>query len=101
MDELNMVLKTLQTFVPELPKLDSGDPGARARWFQQWLLQVTQAIEPAGHYVTAWWSWIRTAAENAHNILITRPLDQREQVSPKESVPPQFAGGVLDAPSYI
>ena len=48
----NKVLKTLQTLVPELPKLEPGDPGTRARRFQQWLLQVSQAIEPAGYHVT-------------------------------------------------
>ena len=44
MAELNMVLKILQTLVPEFPKLEPGDPGTRARRFQQWLLQVTQAL---------------------------------------------------------
>eukprot|EP00959_Pyramimonas_sp_CCMP1952_P048358 1009438-Pyramimonas_sp.AAC.1 len=50
MAELNMILKSLQTLVPELPKLEPGDPGTRARRFQQWLLQVTQALEPAGYH---------------------------------------------------
>ena len=53
MGELNMILKTLQTLVPEFPKLDPGDPSTRARRFQQWLLQVTQSLEPAGSHVTA------------------------------------------------
>ena len=52
--ELNMILKTLQTLAPEFPKLDPGDPSTRARSFQQWLLQVTLSLGPAGSHVTAW-----------------------------------------------
>ena len=90
MGELNMILKTLQTLVPEFPKLDPGDPSTRARRFQQWLLQVTQSLEPAGSHVTAWWSWVRTTAEHAHRVMTTRPVDQRENIIPREAVPPQF-----------
>ena len=86
-----MISKTFQSLVPELPKLEPGEPGTRARWFRQWLTTVTQALEPDGPYVSAWWSWIRTSAENAHNILVTKPLDQREQIYPRESIPPQFS----------
>ena len=90
MGELNMILKTLQTLVPEFPKLDPGDPSTRARRFQQWLLQVTQFLEPAGSHVTAWWSWVRATAEQAHRVMTTRPMDQRENIIPREAVPPQF-----------
>ena len=62
---LNMVLKTLPIPVPEFPKLEAGDPGTRARRLQQWLQQVSQAIEPAGHHVMSWWSWVRTSAKSA------------------------------------
>ena len=88
MAELNMVLKTLQTLVPEFPKLEPGDPANRARRLQQWLLQVSQSLEPAGPHVTAWWKWARTSAETAHHIFLTMPLDQRESVLPQEGVPP-------------
>ena len=87
--ELNMVLKLLQTFVPEFPKLEAGDPGTRARRLQQWLQQVSQAIEPAGHHVISWWSWVRTSAESNHRVFLTKALDQREQVFPRDAVPLQ------------
>ena len=90
MAELNMVLKTIQSLVPEFPKLEPGDPSTRARRLQQWLLQVSQAIEPAGLHVTSWWQWVRTPAENTHAIYLTKPLDQREHVYPQEVLPPQL-----------
>ena len=90
MAELNMILKTLQTLVPEFPKLDPGDPSTPARSFQQWLLQVVQSLEPAGSHVTSWWSWVRTTAEQAHRVMTTRPVDQRENIIPREAGPPQF-----------
>eukprot|EP00959_Pyramimonas_sp_CCMP1952_P080159 1675675-Pyramimonas_sp.AAC.1 len=91
MAELNMVLKTLQTLVPEFPKLEPGDPGTRARRLQQWLLQVSQAIEPAGHHVTSWWQWVRSSAESTHTVYLSKPLDKREQIYPQEALPPQHA----------
>ena len=90
MAELNMILKTLQTLVPEFPKLDPGDPGTRARRFQQWLLHITQALEPAGYHVTSWWAWCRESAEKAHRELMSRPMDQRENILPREAVPMYF-----------
>ena len=44
MAELNMIMKTLQTMVPEFPKLEIGELGTRPRRLQQWLLSVTQAL---------------------------------------------------------
>ena len=85
-----MVLKTIQTLVPEFPKLEPGDPASRARRLQQWLLQVSQSLEPAGPHATAWWKWARTCAEMAHRVFLTTALDQRESVLPQEGVPPQF-----------
>ena len=85
-----MILKTLQTLVPEFPKLEPGDPSTRARRFQQWLLHITQALEPAGSHVTSWWSWVRASAEQAHRVMTTRPVDQRESIIPREAIPPQF-----------
>ena len=87
--ELNMIMKSLQTFVPEFPKLEPGDPASRARRLQQWLLQVSQSLEPAGHHVTAWWSWARTTAEDAHRIFLTKSVEQRESVQPQSGVPPR------------
>ena len=91
MGELNMILKILQSLVPEFSKLELGEPGTRARRLQQWLLQVSQAIEPAGPYVTSWWQWVRQSAESTHHIYLTKPLDQREQVCPREILPTQYA----------
>ena len=77
--ELNMVLKTLQTLVPEFPRLEAADPGTRARRLQQWLQQVSQAIEPAGHHVMSWWQWVRTSAETNHRVFLTQAQCQREK----------------------
>ena len=42
--ELHMILKTMHTFVPDLPKLEPGEPATRARRFQQLVLHVSQAL---------------------------------------------------------
>ena len=91
MAELNMILKTLQSMVPEFPKLEIGDPGTKPRRLQQWLLHVSQAIEPAGHHVMSWWQWVRTSAESTHRIFLTKLFDQRERVFPQEQMPVHHA----------
>ena len=91
MAELNMIMKTLQTMVPEFPKLEIGELGTRPRRLQQWLLSVTQALEPTGHHVMSWWRWVRTSAETTHSIFLTKPLDQRERVLPTDSIPAHLA----------
>ena len=85
-----MILKTLQSMVPEFPKLEPGDPGTRARRLQQWRLQITQALEPAGPHVSSWWNWVCDSAEKAHQLFTTQPLDRREQIYPRDPVPTQF-----------
>ena len=87
MAELNMIFKTLQTMVPEFPKLEIGELETRPRRLQQWLLNVTQALEPAGHHVMSWWQWVRKSAESTHCIFLTKPLDQREKIIPTEPIP--------------
>ena len=91
MAELSMILKTLQSMVPEFPKLEVGELGTRPRRLQQWLLNVTQALEPAGHHVMSWWQWDRNSAECTHCIFLTKPLDQREIIFPPEPIPAHLA----------
>eukprot|EP00973_Karenia_brevis_P005267 721301-Karenia_brevis.AAC.1 len=91
MAELTVISKTLQTLVPEFSKLEAGDPATRARRLQQWLQQITQSLEPAGHYVTSWWRWVRASAQDTHATFLKKPLDQREQIYPFELIPPQLA----------
>ena len=91
MAELNMIMVTLQTMVPEFPKLEIGELGTIPRRLQQWLLSVTQALEPTGHHVMSWWRWVRTSAETTHSIFLTKSLDQRERVLPTDSIPAHLA----------
>ena len=89
MAELNLVLKTLN-LVAEFPKLELGDPTTRARRLEQWLRQVTQSLEPAGHIVTSWWQWARNSADAAHRVFLATALDHRESVLPPGGVPPRL-----------
>ena len=77
--------------VPEFPKLEIGELGTRPRRLQQGLLNVSQALEPAGHHVMSWWQWVRKSAESTHCIFLTKPLDQREIIFPTETIPAHLA----------
>ena len=91
MAESNMRLKILQSMVPEFPKFETGDLRSRPYRLQQWLLHVTQALEPAGHHVMSWWQWVRISAESTHRIFLTKLLDQRERVFPQKPIPAHLA----------
>ena len=75
-----MILKTMHTFVPDLPKLEPGEPATRARRFQQWVLHVSQALAPTGSHVMAWWNWINSSAQQAHKEFIETAIDRREHI---------------------
>ena len=87
MTESNMLLKSIQTLVPEFPKLEMGEPSTRAHRLKQWIISITQAVSPAGLHVTDWWTWVYTNAEAWHRVFTQTPLADRERVIPLESVP--------------
>ena len=89
--DLQMILKTMQSFVTELPKLEAGEPATRARKYQQWVLQVSQALAPTGAHVMGWWSWVQSSALEAHKEFVETPLDRREHAFPRLRVPPEHA----------
>ena len=93
MSELTMILKTLQSLVPELPKLEQGDPATRARRLQQWILRVGQAVQPAGHHVIEWWRWCVQSAQEAHKVFLQTPLHQREHISLSRGDTPRSRSG--------
>ena len=86
-----MILKTMQTLVPDLPKLEPGEPATRARRYQQWVLQVSQALAPTGSHVMAWWNWINSSAQTSHKEFIETPIDRRERIMPSERVPTEHS----------
>ena len=55
--ELNMLMKSIQVFVPEFPKLEMGDSSSRAGRLLSWRISVDQAIIPAGPHLIPWWKW--------------------------------------------
>ena len=91
-----MILKTMQQFVTELPKLETGEPATRARRYQQWNLNVSQALAPTGAHVIAWWNWINQSAQMAHKEFVETPLDRREHILPRQRAPATAARSVTE-----
>ena len=85
--ELGMLLKSIQTFVVDFPKLEMGESGTRASKFHGWKIAVEQTINPAGPHIIQWWKWCLQEAENAHKVFLQTPLHQREAVMPTASLP--------------
>ena len=85
--ELGMLLKSIQTFVSELPKLDMGEAGSRASRFHGWRVQVEQTLNPAGPQILQWWRWCLRHAEAAHKVFLQTSMHQRECVMPSAVLP--------------
>jgi hypothetical protein len=82
-----MLMKSIQAFVPDFPKLELGDPATRATRLRSWRTTVTQAINPAGPHLIAWWEWCLREAEVAHKSFLKTPLHQRESILPGAPMP--------------
>ena len=64
--ELGMILKAIQAFVTELPKIEMGDPATRATRLKAWSVAVQQMIAPAGAHLSQWWEWCYQRADEAY-----------------------------------
>ena len=82
-----MLMKALQAFVSDLPKLELGDISTRANRLLSWRVAVEQAIIPAGSHLKAWWRWCLLQAEKAHKIFIKASIHEREEILPAEAMP--------------
>ena len=78
--ELGMLMKSIQAFVPEFPKLEMGDTASRANRLKSWRTAVTHAINPAGPHLIQWWTWCLHEADNSHEIFLKTPISQREGI---------------------
>ena len=58
--DLNMLMKTIQSFVPEFSKLEGGEAATRATRLHAWIISVNQAVNPAGIHLIAWWAWCQS-----------------------------------------
>ena len=85
--ELNMLMKSIQVFVPEFPKLEMGDSSSRAGRLLSWRISVDQAINPAGPHLIQWWKWCQREAEKAYKMFLKMPIHQREAVLPTAPMP--------------
>ena len=82
-----MLLKMIQSFLTELPKLELGDVSTRATKLQQWKIAVRVAISPAGPIILAWWDWCLQEAEAVYQVFLHASLQVREALVPTSAMP--------------
>ena len=85
--ELGMILKAIQTFLSDLPKLELADVATRATRLIAWKSAVQQALIPIGATVVAWWNWCVAQAHATYKLFLTTPLINRESVVPTSTMP--------------
>ena len=88
--ELGMILKAIQAFIPELPKIEMGDPATRASRLLAWSVAVRQMITPAGAHLSQWWEWCYQRAEEAYKQVLLASVQTREAILPQHPMPPAW-----------
>ena len=82
-----MMLKMIQTFLIDMPKLELGDIATRATRLISWIANVTQTLIPVGPVIRNWWRWCLEKASSAHKRFMVACLQDRESVMPTEVMP--------------
>ena len=85
--ELGMLLKSIQAFVTEFPKLEAGDVATKATRLINWKFAITRTISPAGPVILRWWNWCQQEAESVYRVFIKAPLAVRESLVPTSVMP--------------
>ena len=89
--ELGMILKAIQTFLIELPKIELADVATRATRLLAWKSAVGQALIPTGMQVCAWWKWCVAEASSTHKKFLAASLATRESIVPASIMPDAWA----------
>ena len=85
--ELGMIMKSIQTFLNEVPKLELGDIATRATRLLAWKANFEQVLIPVGPTVRNWWRWCIQKAAEAHKRFLAATLQDRESVMPLDRMP--------------
>ncbi len=85
--ELGMILKAIQTFLNDLPKLELGDVATRATRLLSWKSAVEQALVPVGSQMRSWWRWCLQKAGVAHRRFLAASIQERESIVPSDAMP--------------
>ena len=88
--DLSMLLKSIQTFVPQLPKLELGDILTRAQRFLSWKVAVDQALIPCGPHLQAWWRWVVDKSAMSYKLLLRASASEKQKVFPTAELPMQW-----------
>ena len=77
-----MLLKMMDTFLKELPRLEMGDASNRAHRLLTWKVAVQQQIAPVGLRLKTWWKWCIEQAETTYDVFLQTSIYDREGIVP-------------------
>ena len=85
-----MLMKTIQQYVQEFPKLGLGEPGTRGTRLITWKIHVAQLLLPCGPTVDQWWTWCVSKAERAYTVFIDASIYDRAAIVPEDQMPTEW-----------
>ena len=89
--ELGMILKAIQTFLTEIPKIDLGDVATRATRLIGWKNGMMQALALVGYHLQEWWRWCLEASGRAYRRFLDAGNHERESILPLDLMPKAWA----------
>jgi len=86
--ELNMLLKLIQTYLPNgLPKLELGELATRPARLISWKQHIVTALKPMGSLAMEWWQWIVQQADATHARFVKASMRDRASIVPTVFLP--------------
>ena len=85
--ELGMIMKAIQTYLSDMPKLELGDMATRATRLHSWKTAIHQALLPVGSHMRNWWNWCLQKAGVAYKRFLSAELCDREKIFPQDLMP--------------
>ena len=82
-----MILKAIQTFLSDMPKLPLGDVATRATRLLGWKTAIEQALIPVGTHMCDWWRWCLKKAQVAYRQFLAASIQDRESILPLDTLP--------------
>ena len=87
--ELGLLIKFFAA-MPELPRIDAGDPHSRGERVQLWRASIEGTLSATWPVVTEWWHWSWGLADAVYRRWLTLPPMERTRLKVQDPVPNRF-----------
>jgi len=85
--DMNMLMKAISLFAPQLPKLEPGGESNKAYKLRVWFKNIEEALKPGGDILMQWWQWCVSSATKTYDAFLLAPIQERVHLRPTTKLP--------------